>query len=84
MEDPPVNLTRIAIGDGYIGSGFEFELMPTVRFHVYLHLTQLTSHAQLTVIETYPQLIGYDQQVYEYFKEQSVSLRLFTFVPLIF
>ncbi|GJE98044.1 serine carboxypeptidase-like protein [Phanerochaete sordida] len=54
MEDPPVNLSRIAIGDGSIGSGFEFELLPT-----------------LTVIETYPQLIGYDPQVYEYFKEQS-------------
>lgn len=31
MEDPPVNLSRIAIGDGTLGSGFEFELLPTVR-----------------------------------------------------
>ncbi|EKM50681.1 uncharacterized protein PHACADRAFT_264079 [Phanerochaete carnosa HHB-10118-sp] len=54
MENPPVNLSRIAIGDGTLGSGAEFEELPT-----------------LTVIETYPQLIGYDQQVYAYFKEQS-------------
>lgn len=54
MEDPPVNLSRIAIGDGAIGSGFEFEMLPV-----------------LSVIETYPQLIGYDRQVYAYFKEQT-------------
>ena len=33
---------------------------------------------QLTVIETYPQLIGYDPQVYNYFKEQCVK-RLVSF-----
>jgi len=54
LTDPPVKLAKIAIGDGTLGSGTEFELLPT-----------------LTVIETYPQLIGYDTQVYEYFKEQS-------------
>ena len=31
MTDPPVNLSRIAIGDGAIGSFVEFEIMPTVR-----------------------------------------------------
>ena len=30
LEDPPVNLSRIAIGDGTIGSGVEFEELPTV------------------------------------------------------
>ena len=30
----------------------------------------------MTVIETYPQLIGYDQQVYEYFKEQYVIFNI--------
>ncbi|KAJ3559788.1 hypothetical protein NM688_g126 [Phlebia brevispora] len=54
MSNPPVKLTKIAMGDGSIGSIFEFELMPV-----------------LTVIETYPQLIGYDPDVYTYFKEQS-------------
>lgn len=29
---------------------------------------------KLTVIETYPQLIGYDTQVYEYFREQYAFL----------
>ena len=28
---------------------------------------------QLTTIETYPQMIGYDPEVYEYFKDQLVS-----------
>ncbi|KAF7795039.1 hypothetical protein EIP86_006183 [Pleurotus ostreatoroseus] len=52
--NPPVNLTKISIGDGAIGSFIEFELLPVV-----------------TVIETYPQLIAYDPDVYQYFKEQS-------------
>lgn len=30
MENPPVNLTRIAIGDGAIGSFTEFEQLPMV------------------------------------------------------
>lgn len=28
---------------------------------------------QLSIIETFPQLIGYDPEVYDYFKEQQVS-----------
>ena len=32
---------------------------------------------KLTVIETYPQLIGYDQDVFNYFKEQYVQENLF-------
>ncbi|KAI0791967.1 Alpha/Beta hydrolase protein [Abortiporus biennis] len=54
LTNPPVQLAKIAIGDGTLGSGFVFEELPT-----------------LSVIETYPQLIGYDTTVYEYFKEQS-------------
>ncbi|GJE98051.1 serine carboxypeptidase-like protein [Phanerochaete sordida] len=54
MADPPINLAKIVIGDGTIGSLVEYELLPT-----------------LSVIETYPQLIGYDPEVYESFKEQS-------------
>ncbi|KAJ7186601.1 alpha/beta-hydrolase [Mycena filopes] len=50
---PPVNLTKIAIGDGTLGSGATFLYVPTV-----------------TTIETYPQLIGYDPDVYNYFKTQ--------------
>jgi len=54
LTDPPVNLRKIAIGDGTIGSGAVFEELPVME-----------------VIETYPQLIGYDPQVYEYFKGQA-------------
>ncbi|KIL69347.1 hypothetical protein M378DRAFT_98802 [Amanita muscaria Koide BX008] len=54
MSNPPVNIAKIAIGDGTMASGVVFELVPA-----------------LTVIETYPQLIGYDQDVFNYFKEQS-------------
>ncbi|KAI6101368.1 Alpha/Beta hydrolase protein [Pisolithus sp. B1] len=54
MENPPVKLAKIAIGDGTIGSGEAFELLPVVN-----------------VLETYPQIIGYDTDVLEYFREQS-------------
>jgi carboxypeptidase D len=53
-EKPPVNLTKIAIGDGAIGSTETFLELPVV-----------------SVLETYPQIIGYDTQVFEYFVEQS-------------
>ncbi|KZT24766.1 alpha/beta-hydrolase [Neolentinus lepideus HHB14362 ss-1] len=53
LQNPPVKLAKIAIGDGTIGSEEVFEMVPTV-----------------TTIETYPQLIGYDPEVYQYFKEQ--------------
>lgn len=54
MENPPVKLAKIAIGDGTIGSGEAFELLPVV-----------------SVLETYPQIIGYDTDVLEYFREQT-------------
>jgi len=54
MTNPPVQIPKIAIGDGTIPDSVVFELLPA-----------------LTVIETYPQLIGYDQDVFNYFKEQS-------------
>ncbi|PSR72472.1 hypothetical protein PHLCEN_2v11686 [Hermanssonia centrifuga] len=71
--DPPVNLAKIVIGDGTIGSEVEFEVMPVVCSDILL--TKLLKNepvvSQVTVIETYPQLIGYDTEVYEYFKAQS-------------
>ncbi|KAG5635789.1 hypothetical protein H0H81_010132 [Sphagnurus paluster] len=57
MKNPPVKITKIAIGDGSITSGQVFELLPAVT--------------NLSVIQTYPQIIGYDQEVYKYFKAQS-------------
>ncbi|OCH94836.1 alpha/beta-hydrolase [Obba rivulosa] len=51
--NPPVNLRKIAIGDGAIGSLSVFEELPA-----------------LNVIETYPQIINYDPDVFNYFKEQ--------------
>lgn len=53
MENPPVTLAKIAMGDGSIASGETFELLPV-----------------LSVLETYPQVIGYDTDVFEYFREQ--------------
>lgn len=55
MQNPPVILAKIAIGDGSIGSVVEFEFMPV-----------------MTIIETYPQLIAYDTDVYETFRDQYV------------
>ncbi|KAJ3721074.1 alpha beta-hydrolase [Lentinula raphanica] len=52
--NPPVTIVKIAIGDGSVGSGPEFQDLPAV-----------------TVIETYPQLINYDPEVFKYFEEQS-------------
>lgn len=54
MQNPPVNIAKIVIGDGAITTAQVFELLPS-----------------LSVIETFPQLIGYDKDVYKYFKEQS-------------
>ena len=56
MDDPPVYLSRIAIGDGTLGSLETFMELPVV-----------------SVLETYPQIIGYDTQVFEYFQEQYVE-----------
>ncbi|KIM53428.1 hypothetical protein SCLCIDRAFT_1222826 [Scleroderma citrinum Foug A] len=54
MDNPPVKLAKIAIGDGTIGSGETFNLLPVV-----------------SVLETYPQIIGYDTDVLNYFKKQT-------------
>ncbi|KAI0344379.1 alpha beta-hydrolase [Trametopsis cervina] len=54
MPKPPVNLSKLAIGNPALGSNSEFKTMPT-----------------LSLIETYPQIIGYDTQVYDYFANQA-------------
>ena len=56
MDNPPVKLAGIAIGDGSIGSVEAFALLPVA-----------------SVLETYPQIIGYDTDVLEYFIEQCVK-----------
>ena len=56
MNDPPVYLSRIAIGNGGLGSFETITELPVV-----------------SVLETYPQIIGYDTQVFEYFQEQYVE-----------
>ncbi|KAH9832569.1 alpha beta-hydrolase [Rhodofomes roseus] len=53
MANPPVNLAKIAIGDGTVGSEAVFEHLPVT-----------------TVLQTYPQLIGYDPEVFQWFREQ--------------
>ncbi|CDO75095.1 hypothetical protein BN946_scf185010.g20 [Trametes cinnabarina] len=49
----PVNLRKIAIGDGSLGSLATIRDLPVIN-----------------IIETYPALIGYDQEVFNYFREQ--------------
>ncbi|KAF7313192.1 Alpha/beta-hydrolase [Mycena kentingensis (nom. inval.)] len=51
--NPPVNLAKIAIGDGTMGDSATFLHVPTI-----------------TTIETYPQLINYDPDVFHYFQTQ--------------
>ncbi|KAJ7278049.1 alpha/beta-hydrolase [Mycena rebaudengoi] len=51
--NPPVNLKKIAIGDGTLSTVATFENLPT-----------------LTIIQTYPQLINFDSDVFNYFKTQ--------------
>ena len=68
-----MKLAKIAIGDGTLGSVAEYQELPTVKSACCVDRFVALSHLpQLTVIQTYPQLIGYDTAVYEYFKEQSV------------
>ncbi|KAJ6602734.1 Alpha/Beta hydrolase protein [Mycena vulgaris] len=51
--NPRVNLAKMVVGDGTLGSAATFGEVPTI-----------------TTIETYPQLIGYDPVVFNYFKTQ--------------
>ncbi|KAL0069423.1 hypothetical protein AAF712_003448 [Marasmius tenuissimus] len=52
--NPPVKLSKIAIGDGSLGSFPGVEEISTV-----------------TTLETYPQIINFDQEVFQYFREQT-------------
>lgn len=51
--NPPVKLSKIAIGDGVAGSFPMTQDVPVV-----------------SVIETYPQIVSYDTDVLNYFREQ--------------
>ena len=73
MKEPPVKLERIAIGDGAIGSFQEFALLPMVSALLLL-MSACWPFPKLSVLETYPQLISYDPDVYNYFKEQCVHI----------
>ncbi|KAJ8085151.1 hypothetical protein PM082_003935 [Marasmius tenuissimus] len=52
--NPPVKLSKIAIGDGAMGSFPGYEEISTV-----------------TTLEAYPQIINFDQEVFQYFREQT-------------
>ncbi|OSX59957.1 hypothetical protein POSPLADRAFT_1048408 [Postia placenta MAD-698-R-SB12] len=54
LSNPPVNLAKIVIGNGTVGSDAVVRHLPTT-----------------TVIQTYPQLIGYDPEVFQWFVEQT-------------
>ncbi|KAJ7453068.1 alpha/beta-hydrolase [Mycena galericulata] len=51
--NPPVNLTKMTVGDGRLAPAATLMHVPTV-----------------TVIETYPQIISYDPDVFNYFRTQ--------------
>lgn len=70
MSNPPVKVAKIMMGDAAIGSIDAFNELPTVGICDRLPRPLLTISIQLSVIETYPQIIGYDKAVYNYFKEQ--------------
>ena len=63
------------VGDPAFGSTAEFKTMPTVRPPAFNSTKRNDSQStlQLSLIETYPQLIEYDTDVYDYFKNQYVS-----------
>lgn len=71
MPNPPVKIANIAIGNGNIGEGAVWNLVPAVRISPSLPVS-VYSHSlpQVSFIETFPQMIGYDPQVYKYFKAQ--------------
>lgn len=52
--NPPVTVSKIAIGDGSFGTWQGFNLMPAI-----------------SVLETFPQIIGYDTDVLDHFKSQA-------------
>ncbi|KAI0767256.1 alpha/beta-hydrolase [Fomes fomentarius] len=53
QTNPPVNLRKVTIGDGFLGT------LGTVR-----------ELPVLNIIETYPAIVGYDHDVFNYFREQ--------------
>lgn len=72
LRDPPVKLVKIAIGDGLFGNSWEVEDAPVV-FPATICVVFLADLSKVTLLETYPQIIGYNSEVFNYFKEQYVS-----------
>uniref|UniRef100_A0A0W0G8I5 Carboxypeptidase n=1 Tax=Moniliophthora roreri TaxID=221103 RepID=A0A0W0G8I5_MONRR len=70
MANAPVKIAKIAIGDGSLTSEQVFELLPAVRI-LLLFVLPITNPQQIKVIETFPQIIGYDIEVHKYFEEQT-------------
>jgi carboxypeptidase D len=71
MPNPPAKVVKLAIGDGAMSEEDAFQNAPVVRTHAFSMLFTLTSRSQVSVIETFPQLIGYNPDVYNYFAEQA-------------
>jgi len=69
MVNPPVKLEKIAIGDGTIGSQETAILLPVVS-NDHVPASLLLTSGKVSVLETYPQIIGYDTGVFDFFKEQ--------------
>lgn len=72
MDDPPITVRKLMMGSPSINNPGAFENVPIVS-QCDLDSSQknkLNLRHQTRVIETYPQMIGYDSEVFEYFLEQ--------------
>ncbi|KAI0772159.1 Alpha/Beta hydrolase protein [Irpex lacteus] len=54
MENPPVKLAKLAMGNPALGSNAAFKTLPS-----------------LSLLKTYPQIIDYNSEVYDYFANQA-------------
>lgn len=70
MKSPPVRLGKIVMGDGTFGA-FEVYRLTSVASNFPLYTWyKLQPPIQVTVLQTYPQIIDYDPKVFNYFKDQ--------------
>lgn len=73
LANPPVHLRKIAIGDGTIAAFEVYRLTSVVRLVLHVNCGNSSLRfVQTTVLETYPQIINFDPEVFNYFREQCV------------
>jgi carboxypeptidase D len=70
LAHPPTRLAKIAIGNGAMGPPNLFQEAAVVWTLHHVFVSSAWAILQPKVLETYPQLIGYDPEVFNYFVEQ--------------